>query len=56
VKSLFDEELLGRLFDTTLVLLDRAGTEFGHPSLKTNVRIFISNRNFCQGLKCAFEL
>src|SRR6185369_8649401 len=39
VKALFDEEFLRRLLDTTLVLFDRAGTEFGHPPIKTNVRI-----------------
>ena len=39
VKALLDKELPGRLFDTALVLLYRAGTEFWHPPIKTNVRI-----------------
>src|SRR4029079_3039205 len=39
VKALFDEEFFARLLDTTLALLDRAGTECAHPPIKTNVRI-----------------
>jgi hypothetical protein len=53
VKTLLDEELPGRLFDTTLVLLDCAGTEFGHLPIKTNVRIlfrFESMSSFSHGL------
>jgi hypothetical protein len=44
VKALLDEEFLGRFLDPAFVLFDRAGTEFGHPPIKTNVRIFIYSR------------
>ena len=44
VETLFDEEFLRRFLDAILILFDRAGTEFGHPLIKTNVRILFKSR------------
>jgi hypothetical protein len=49
VKTLLDEEFFGRFLDPVLVLFDRAGAEFWHPPIKTNVRIFILSEGRCQG-------
>jgi hypothetical protein len=48
VKALFDEEFLGRFLDTTLILLDRAGTEFGHSAYKNERPYFYLDLRCCQ--------
>jgi hypothetical protein len=52
VKALLNEEFFRRFLDAIFVFLDRAGTELGHPAIKTNVRIlfkfgFVSRQNLC---------
>ena len=41
VKTLLDEEFLGRFLDPTFVLFDRAGTEFWHSAYKNERPYFI---------------
>src|ERR1041385_9069870 len=50
VKALLNEEFLGLFLDTTFVLLDRAGTEFGHPPIKKRTPVFYLDLTRCQGL------
>jgi len=48
VKALFDEELFGRIFDTTLSLLHHFGAKLGHQRTKRTF-VFYKERGKCQG-------